>query len=72
MNREVLFFIRLVFLHMATSEPLPQRATCKSRRLRGQEPQQATLEKVVGSAAMPPPGGSPLVGTTPPEISKPQ
>ena len=40
---------------MATSEPLPQRPTRKSRRLRGQEPQQATPEKVVGSVATPHP-----------------
>ena len=35
------------------------------QRLRGQEPQQATPEIVVGSVATPPPGGSPLAGTTP-------
>ena len=34
-------------LCMATSEPLPHRPTHKSRRLRGQEPQQATQEKMV-------------------------
>ena len=50
---------------MATSEPLPQRPTRKSRRLRGQEPQQATPEKVVGSVATPPFGSSPLAGNTP-------
>ena len=44
-----IILIRLVFLRMATSEPLPQRPTHKSRRLRGQEPQQATPEKVVGT-----------------------
>ena len=65
-TREVLFFIQLVFLRLATSEPLPQRPMRKSRRLRGQETQQATLEKVFGSAAMPlSGGGSPLAGTTP-------
>ena len=51
----VFLYIRLVFLRMATSEPLPQRPTRKSRRLRGQEPQQATPEKVVGSVATPGP-----------------
>ena len=51
---------------MATSEPLPQRPTRKSRRLRGQEPQQATPEKVVGSVATPPFGGlSPCRDHTP-------
>ena len=51
---------------MATSEPLPQRPTRKSRRLRGQEPQQATPEKVVGSIATPPFGGlSPCRDHTP-------
>ena len=52
-----IILIRLVFLRMATSEPLLQRPTRKSRRLRGQEPQQATPEKVVGSVATPPFGG---------------
>ena len=41
---------------MATSEPLPKRPTRKSRRLRGQELQQATPEKVVRSVATPPSG----------------
>ena len=51
---------------MATSKPLPQRPTRKSRRLRGQEPQQATPEKVVGSVATPPFGGlSPCGHLTP-------
>ena len=45
---------------MATSEPLPQRPTRKSRRLRGHEPQQATP---VGSVATPPPGTTPLHST---------
>ena len=36
--------------------------TRKSQRLRGQEPQQATSEKVVGSAATPSSGGPPLAG----------
>ena len=54
---------------MATSEPLPQRPTRKSRRLRGQEPQQATLEKVVGSVTTPPFGGL-SVGTTPQQTNK--
>ena len=58
-----IILIRLVFLRMATSEPLPQRPTHKSRRLQGQEPQQVTPEKVVGSVAMPPSGGAlPLQG----------
>ena len=41
---------------------LPQRPACKSWRLRGQEPQQTTPEKVVGSVAMPPRGALPLRG----------
>ena len=49
-------------LRMATSETLPQRPTRKSRRLRGQEPKQATPEKAVGSAATPPWGALPLQG----------
>ena len=43
--------------------PSPQRPTRKSQRLRGQKPQQATQEKVVG---VPPClRGSPLAETTP-------
>ena len=40
-------------LCMATSEPLPQRPMRKSQRLRGQELQQATPQKVVGSTTTP-------------------
>ena len=42
-------------LRMANPEPLPQRATQKSRRLRGQEPvSESYPARVVGITAMPP------------------
>ena len=45
-------------LRMANPEPLPQRATRISRRLRGQEPVlESCPARVVGSAATPPSGG---------------
>ena len=50
-----IILIQLVFLRMATYDPLPQRPMHKSRRLREQEPQQDTPEKVVGSTITPPP-----------------
>ena len=47
-------------MRMATSEPLPQRTMCKSRRLRGHEPlSPSTPERVVGSATTPPCVGNP-------------
>ena len=49
--REVLFFTT----DMATPEPLPQRATHHSRRLRGQQPMPPSSPVgVVGSVATPP------------------
>ena len=50
---------------MATPAPLPQRETTRrSRRLRGQKPlsPKSPPAEVVGSAATPPSGGSPLSG----------
>ena len=49
------FFLQPTGVRMATPEPLPQRATRHSRRLRGQQP--LLLPSPVGSVATPPFGG---------------
>ena len=54
-----------------TPAPLPQRETTRrSRRLRGQRPlsPKSPPAEVVGSAATPPSGGSPLSGAQPPSL----
>ena len=65
-RRNFLLIPSIAFLHkpnpwclrMANPEPLPQRATRISRRLRGQEPVlESCPARVVGSAATPPSGG---------------
>ena len=50
------YFYSTGVLRTTTSEPLPQRPMRKFQRLRRQELQQATPEKVVGSATTPPSG----------------
>ena len=66
LGRNFLLIPSITFLHkpnpwclrMANPEPLPQRATRISRRLRGQEPVlESCPARVVGSAATPPSGG---------------
>ena len=65
-GRNFLLIPSITFLHkpnpwclrMANPEPLPQRATRISRRLRGQEPVlESCPARVVGSTATPPSGG---------------
>ena len=57
--KSLLFFTTDWCLRMATPEPLPQRATCHSRRLRGQQPLPLPSPvRVVGSVTMPPPSPS--------------